>query len=1254
MRFITPLLCLALMAINQLSAEGTRQVAPNGNIDIMVNATPDIAALHINNPSYNNFAAFNSANPLSRLYIHIKDPSTECIYLGFNWAHNNVTSPAPPRINFQYQIKDPNGNVVFGPILVTPNEANIQSWSEGFTGPMQLFGPSGYNATQVTSTALGAAGWSGKGDYYIEFRDDENNDLLIDFWDITVADCSTPSPAEKTGRVWSYNWSFFAVNDFGFPNRPFNGAFYVCAPDPDNNNASFVTKIDFNQSGFRPAAFNVAFNSFGSMNSGDVSMDRRSVQNMNATQAEYAIFLNDPIDICETASIGEVAVLGVSRCDGENYCIKFTTTKAGQVDLLLDFDGPDNMYTPGTADVLISRTVTADEVGIPSCVEWNGLDGLGNQMAENVATQIPITIAYAQGIYHFPIYDAEFMTNGFMISAVRPAAAVSLLFYDDSNIGVPSGSGEPAVQLTGCMPPCHRWTNYTQPNTIGFGNLNTINSWWFSQLIIRQDVFFLPSYYACEVEGPERFCAGGTTELNFNPVLYPEGAAENEIISTVWTGPGIVGANNTSTVTINDGGTYFVEVTWLTSLGDTCRTTCEHSVTIDPPLTSSIDTLIIQGETIDINGETYSEAGQYIQTFTSSEGCDSILTITIIVLNTIIHYDLNACESFMSNGSHMDYSEFVASYPQPLTCATIVAENLHRENPQVNKHSCTPGVEDSPGMCVVALPGCTYIAGHEASVVIEINVTPDPDTAVHLTGFSFYEKAPATYEWISGSSGPNNYPTLFQVRVLKNGSEIFLSPATPTSLVWQQVVYDFLDNDDFLVKDPTTFRFELLGYCPVGNGAVESVWDLDEIDIMASCASLDGLNKNIAGIVTTVNDVVVPGVKMHLYGEPTLDNALITTTETNGQYFFGNLLPESDYYITANKDDDHLNGVNTLDLILIQKHLLGVRPFVSPYQKIAADANRNNSITVLDLIEIRKLLLGIYTEFPNNTSWRFGITGQELPLYYPWVMESTYGIESLDDHITDANFIGIKIGDVNSDVNPDFTSGGFIPRGDNTLVLTVSDQEIAAGITTIVDITSDQFTDIAGLQLSLEMKNGRILDVVSGAIEMRDEFFSIASDGSLLMSWNERDMLTVPSDQVLFSLKVVSEVSGTSQELLRIRETGLSSEVYVGEFLEKLFIELESETTILPGFGNVLFPNKPNPFSQFTTIQFKLEQAGRGTLRFYDLAGRVLYVETDDFVKGLNTFELSTDKLGIQSGIVICQLQSEGFVATQKMVVVRE
>ena len=63
--------------------------------------------------------------------------------------------------------------------------------------------------------------------------------------------------------------------------------------------------------------------------------------------------------------------------------------------------------------------------------------------------------------------------------------------------------------------------------------------------------------------------------------------------------------------------------------------------------------------------------------------------------------------------------------------------------------------------------------------------------------------------------------------------------------------------------------------------------------------------------------------------------------------------------------------MSTLDLVDIQRHLLGLDPLDSPYKMIAADANNSESLTAIDLVEIRKLILGLYLEFPNNASWRF-------------------------------------------------------------------------------------------------------------------------------------------------------------------------------------------------------------------------------------------------------------------------------------------
>lgn len=1250
MRFFTPLLCLFMAVISNLFAEGTREMAPNANINIGASVTTDLAALHINHPSYNNFASYTNNDPHSRLYIHIVDPTTECVFLGFSFGHFNETSANPTRVSFQYRIKDPAGNVVFGPVTIPTNSANIQNWSQAFTGPMQINGGGGYNAHEVTSADLMSEGWSGAGDYYVEFlsADDVTGDFLIDFWDITVADCSPVTPVAKLGRIWSYNWSIFAVNDFGFPNRPFNGAFYVCAPDPADPTTAFVTKIDFNGAGFRPAAFNVAFNSFGSMNSGNIEQDRKSRQGVNSTQSEYAIFLNDPIELCKTALVGEVALHGISRCDAGDYCIKFTASIAGQIDILLDFDGADDIFTPGSADVLILYNVSPEEAGSPLCIPWNGLNGLGQPMPEVPGTQIPITISYAQGIYHFPIYDAEFMTVGFRVEAVRPVASIPLLYYDDSDIDVLSGSGEPVVQLEGCNVPCHRWTVFLDAG--GFGNLNTINSWWFSQRVIHQDVLLLPAYYTCEILGPQSICQGSTTDIVFNPVIHPSSSAPLEFIVMDWTGPGIVGSNTGETITIAAEGDYQLNVTWLTALGDTCHTSCDYSLAINPPLTETIDTLILQGEVLNINGELYTEAGQYIQTLTNTFGCDSILTINVIVLQTVIHYNLDACWSFMSDGSHMDYSEFTATQPEPLSCADITASIVFREPASMQKHSCTPGVNGSIAMCISSLDTCDYDAGNDASLVFEISISPDPDTSVRVTGLSFFEKAPIEFVWISGDSGVNNYPTLYGLRVLKNGVEIYRREDIPTSLVWSLQDYDFLNDDAFLIEDPATFRFELLPYCLIGNGSPVNAWDIDEIRVTASCAPFEGLNQVISGIVRTPDGQPVKNVTMQLAEKLIITQNRSTATDEDGKYVFENVIERSECHIrTLNNQIDYLNGVSTLDLVHIQRHLLGMKPFDSPYKFVAADANHSNTVSAKDLLELRKLILGIIPKLPTNTSWRFGTADENAHGGYTWGFKETVDIELLRNDFHNADFTAVKIGDVNGDVEVKATGSEIVKRQSDVFSLSVTDQDILKNQPVEVPVTATTAAQLMGMQFALSLQDVESVTFQSGAMEVGVENYLITADG-ITFSWNHSTGIGINPGQILFTMIITPVHDRFVSSLFTLNNDQLNAEVYTGDELVRMPIDLSIAQPMEIHNSNQLFQNSPNPFSANTNIRFQLEKSGFATIRIFDLSGHVVKEVSGYYERGFQSVEIFNLTASAQ-GILICQLQGEAFMETVRMVI---
>ncbi len=1244
------LLSLSLGLSLFLHAEGTREVAPNANIIITGNNTTDVAALLIDNDEYNNFATYTNPDPNSRLYIHITDPQNECVFLGFSFGHANSNGMNPPRMQYEYRVRDPNGNIVFGPVVVETTGGNITDWSEGHTGPMQIYGADGYNAMQVMPSDLTSQGWSGEGDYFIEFNHDTGIDgLLIDFWDISVANCSVTPLAESKGRVWSYNWAFFAINDFGFPVRPFNGAFYVCAPDPDNVDAAFITKIDFNQSGFRPAAFNIAFNSFGSLHTGDVMVDRRSVENGNVTQAEYSVFLNDPVDLCETAEQGEIELLGVSRCDQEDYCIKFVASKEGQIDLLLDFDGPDDVYTSGTADIMIAISVEADDVGESSCVFWNGQDGLGNILPEDAGTQIPVVISFAQGIYHFPIYDAEFMTAGVSIEAVRPAAPKPLLYYDDSNISVASGSGEPDIQLSGCVTPCHRWLVFGNPDVPGFGNLNTINSWWFSQRIVRSNIFFMPSYLSCSIEGPDKICENETASLTWFGSSLPGGADAPEVVSSVWTGPDIVGVNEGSTIVIEGGGIYMVAITWLTQLGDTCTSSCEMQVDIDPVSYGSIDTLIIQGETVEINGETFDEGGQFTQVLVAANGCDSILTIRISVLQTVVHFSLNACLSIPTQGSDSVYAEFTPVYPDPLSCAALEASITHRENPAVNAHSCTAGVEGSPAMCISSYDNCMYDAGNEKSFVFELTVTPSPDTAVAVTGLTFYERAPEMFDWISGPTGLNNYPTLYGVRVLKDNVEIYRAADIPTTNDWTLESFDFLGEDAFTVDTTATFRFEFLGYCLIGNGAMVPAWDLDEIRVVASCVSPTHTTGIISGRVITEFGQKIDDVQISLADEPTFIHPVTSITDQSGVYTFSTLPAGDQYYLRGYKNIDFLQGVSTLDLIKIQKHLLGLQRFDSPLQFIAADANGSNTVSTLDIVDLRKLILGRIHELPNNTSWRFGKPDQELQLSNPWTFEETITIPRADFNQENINFLAVKTGDVNRSLG-NLTEEEVTTRSNRHLHFEIHEQDVEAGDLVQINVTSADFMEIAGFQCGFRIHGADVMSIKNGALNMSECYAVNEADQTLLMSWNEETPQTISAGEVLFSIIIQASRASTLSELLRLDNSVLNAEAYIGDETEVIDInfDVRHSGTVLQGYR--LYQNTPNPFLSETEIRFHLNKGGDATIWIYSVDGQVMHIYNQYFDKGEHHISISNNDLKLSPGVLFYQLQCNDFVECKRMV----
>lgn len=125
----------------------------------------------------------------------------------------------------------------------------------------------------------------------------------------------------------------------------------------------------------------------------------------------------------------------------------------------------------------------------------------------------------------------------------------------------------------------------------------------------------------------------------------------------------------------------------------------------------------------------------------------------------------------------------------------------------------------------------------------------------------------------------------------------------------------------------------------------------------------------------------------------------ITSTDLFGNFSFkipDTTVIKSSANLVVDYTLDYNAEVSTGDLILIQRHILGVSKFTDFKQTIAADVDQSGDIDVLDLLDLRKLILGLYDKLPASPSIQF-----------LWKNPNNF-IKTLSGPITYSDLIGLK------------------------------------------------------------------------------------------------------------------------------------------------------------------------------------------------------------------------------------------------------
>jgi hypothetical protein len=392
----------------------------------------------------------------------------------------------------------------------------------------------------------------------------------------------------------------------------------------------------------------------------------------------------------------------------------------------------------------------------------------------------------------------------------------------------------------------------------------------------------------------------------------------------------------------------------------------------------------------------------------------------------------------------------------------------------------------------------------------------------------------------------------------------------------------------------------------------------------------------ISGKVLTPLDQGVRNVTVTLTGGA---SPLTARTDSAGNYSF-KILPGT-YTLTPVKgyEQNKTNGISTLDIALIQAHILQKTPFNASYKVIAGDVNNSQGVTTGDILFLRKLILGTDTTLPDNRLWAMVDGGQTFanPLVpFPFNSTKTFTNQSSDVSHT---FRGIKIGDVNYDRNPLLDQS---PSGD-TLRLFGEWIDTEDGYVTL-KVKSRAVSGLLGWQSTLRWDAKQLqLQTTTGLINNLGIGERWKDDGYLTLSWNDprAEGLSFTEGSTWMELRF-RKTSALQRAGIGMTEEKLGTEVFNGNY-QSMGVKMEP-VELRSNAWNGMLRVYPNPATQYMNVEWKMARAGAATVRLLDVQGRVVHVQRGEYGAGVQRATIRRGSGWSVAGTWMVQVEVDGEV----------
>jgi Dockerin type I domain len=431
------------------------------------------------------------------------------------------------------------------------------------------------------------------------------------------------------------------------------------------------------------------------------------------------------------------------------------------------------------------------------------------------------------------------------------------------------------------------------------------------------------------------------------------------------------------------------------------------------------------------------------------------------------------------------------------------------------------------------------------------------------------------------------------------------------------------------------------------------------------CASTEGIIRTFVQTITVPN-CAAPSIAGSIGREDgtavpattVLFNSLTGRTDsiTGANYSFANLLINSNVRVKPTRPNtDWTSGVTMLDVTLLSRHLLDINPLTSPYSIISADVNGDGAVDGVDMLLMQRLILHLIPAMPNNNSWRFILKNHVFrnptnPFAndFPEILV----VPNLTAALANSDFVAIKVGDLNQ------SAGTVTIRGsEKAFMVNTEDMVLEQGKTYQIPIQINPSVSSLQFTLNVDKTAAKINNIQSGNLpNFTDNNTGLfQKEGMITAAWYRKDGQSwgEPDNFTMMTVTLTPTKTTRLSEIMSINSAYTEGVAYDAKG-NGLPVQLAFGNKVASSEKAVLLPNRPNPFSNQTTLSFTLPEASVAKLTVCDLLGKVVMTSEKQFAKGLNevVFDAASTP-SLSSGIFVVRLQTATGVAEQKIVLQR-